>query len=552
MYDAARVLEVPPEASSGDVHKAFREKLRRFHPDFGCQPSARGFALVTTAFQILSRPELARTARAESQVEGFGIRSWEDSVADLRRATHESLRFVDAQRPVLRSRLRDLVRDQVMSYSSAGELRERAKDDVNAILQREIWSFIQRVGRRSDVVEEEFRAWLQEIRNTAYEAEMAHGFLEFLARPAGVLLTVAIFGTLGAAAGLAWYVERPVWLENGLVATAFAICLAGVTAAASICLGYALYRASWKEKLRHKAALLAAEVGLDSFQVGGVPIPEGLSSEERAGLAGAAAGAAGIGLTIWAGVEPITAAIAAAVAASWGWFTGKSFAKMRRDVVESVARSIEVRLYDFFDGFAHKLVKANQHRLLRMRDQYLSMLGPDEALEGREAVTLQIDVPADLGRGVRQKEGEKPVLKALRSLLFDHRETGVYVKSNIPEKKLGNALVSFVPDLKPSDVLVLYDGTVFGSAREGLCISRDMVFWRDEKGSGKVKIRDLSQISSSKGKSWLESPSLTLNCHEVSVSDADLAASLAAALEFLRGEGPATHDSEDNQVTSGC
>ena len=44
----------------------------------------------------------------------------------------------------------------------------------------------------------------------------------------------------------------------------------------------------------------------------------------------------------------------------------------------------------------------------------------------------------------------------------------IYVAPNIPLKQLHNALESYGHGLKPSDVLVLLDDTIFSSGKDGL------------------------------------------------------------------------------------
>jgi len=51
----------------------------------------------------------------------------------------------------------------------------------------------------------------------------------------------------------------------------------------------------------------------------------------------------------------------------------------------------------------------------------------------------------------------------------------VFVKPNIPSKKLLNAL-TYAPDISPDEVLILIDDTVFGGAKEGMLVTTSGVY----------------------------------------------------------------------------
>jgi len=55
----------------------------------------------------------------------------------------------------------------------------------------------------------------------------------------------------------------------------------------------------------------------------------------------------------------------------------------------------------------------------------------------------------------------------------------VYVKPNIPMKKLNGALGSYAKSVAPEDVLVLIDDTVFGGAKEGLVLTGEAMYCKE-------------------------------------------------------------------------
>ena len=61
-----------------------------------------------------------------------------------------------------------------------------------------------------------------------------------------------------------------------------------------------------------------------------------------------------------------------------------------------------------------------------------------------------------------------------------------YRKPNIPPRKLTKALVEYAPELKPEQVLVLADGTFFGSAKRGCLLTKEAIHYKSSGGQGRV------------------------------------------------------------------
>lgn len=65
----------------------------------------------------------------------------------------------------------------------------------------------------------------------------------------------------------------------------------------------------------------------------------------------------------------------------------------------------------------------------------------------------------------------------INELILD--EDDLYFYEDIPDKKLVNAIKSYSPDInEESNLLCLYDDTVFGSADEGFLITEDSISWK--------------------------------------------------------------------------
>lgn len=74
---------------------------------------------------------------------------------------------------------------------------------------------------------------------------------------------------------------------------------------------------------------------------------------------------------------------------------------------------------------------------------------------------------------------------AINDILKEYYDSSFYYGSNIPSKKLTNAIVSYVPTT--AKVYALYDSTIFGSAKEGACFTQDTIYFKSGKTSYSVK-----------------------------------------------------------------
>jgi hypothetical protein len=71
-----------------------------------------------------------------------------------------------------------------------------------------------------------------------------------------------------------------------------------------------------------------------------------------------------------------------------------------------------------------------------------------------------------------------PALKEIAEALKNYESGSMFVGDSIPEEKLFNAITAYAPDLSPADVLLLYDATWLGGARNGMIFTADSIYWR--------------------------------------------------------------------------
>ena len=69
--------------------------------------------------------------------------------------------------------------------------------------------------------------------------------------------------------------------------------------------------------------------------------------------------------------------------------------------------------------------------------------------------------------------------KDYQTLLEELNEQDIYTAPNIPKKKLKNAIRSFAPGVKAEDVLLLADDTAFGSAKDGLILTKNALYGKE-------------------------------------------------------------------------
>lgn len=122
------------------------------------------------------------------------------------------------------------------------------------------------------------------------------------------------------------------------------------------------------------------------------------------------------------------------------------------------------------------------------------------------------------------------IQKSLEGFTDEHLFVGT-----IPPKKLKNAISTYAPQVSPEDVLLLYDGTVFGSAKDGLLLTAEAVYWRT--GSSDPERLRYAEIRKVDFLKHTLSTSLVLNEKEITIETGDdtdkLAESLANVIRRL-------------------
>jgi hypothetical protein len=77
------------------------------------------------------------------------------------------------------------------------------------------------------------------------------------------------------------------------------------------------------------------------------------------------------------------------------------------------------------------------------------------------------------------------------------KTTGTYIAGTIPDTKLENARKTYAPDIPAGDVLMVYDDTVFGSAKDGFLLTTSGIYWRNSfENPDRLEFRELTTVDS--------------------------------------------------------
>ncbi len=100
--------------------------------------------------------------------------------------------------------------------------------------------------------------------------------------------------------------------------------------------------------------------------------------------------------------------------------------------------------------------------------------------------------PAKTKKTFDRDDAQALISQIVKDLSDEH----VFLAGSIPGIKLGNALRAYAPGVDMADVLLLYDNTVFGSAKDGLLITLEAVYWHNMwENIGMARFSDIKTVS---------------------------------------------------------
>jgi TIR domain len=122
--------------------------------------------------------------------------------------------------------------------------------------------------------------------------------------------------------------------------------------------------------------------------------------------------------------------------------------------------------------------------------------------------------------------GPSELLEEIKKSLEGFTEERLFV-GTIPPKKLNNAIATYASEVSPEDVLLLYDDTVFGSAKDGFILTAEAVYWRNSDGHpDRLRYAEIRKVDFVK---YTVSAGIVLDEKEINVTSADDTEKLAEA-----------------------
>jgi hypothetical protein len=114
------------------------------------------------------------------------------------------------------------------------------------------------------------------------------------------------------------------------------------------------------------------------------------------------------------------------------------------------------------------------------------------------------------------------LVKEIQLALKDFSDSHVYVGQAVPADKLANAIGSYARDVTRKDVLLFFDNTVFGGAKEGLLLTTAAVYWHNIAGlPGRISYSEILKVNIRETTSLFAAAKILINEDEIEVNVAD-------------------------------
>lgn len=174
------------------------------------------------------------------------------------------------------------------------------------------------------------------------------------------------------------------------------------------------------------------------------------------------------------------------------------------------------------------------HQHLELLVQGLETLFSLNNIPIKKAISEKVPVLDVKQAKVSNRDGApSELLEEIQKSLEGFTHKSLYV-GTIPPRKLNNAITTYATQVSPEDVLLLYDNTVFGSAKDGLLLTQEGVYWRNDSGEAdRLRFDEIRKVDVLK---YALSSGLVLNQKEVQVELSDeekLVNSLANVIRSL-------------------
>jgi len=140
-------------------------------------------------------------------------------------------------------------------------------------------------------------------------------------------------------------------------------------------------------------------------------------------------------------------------------------------------------------------------------------------------------------RASKKSGDSSELLVEIQNLLKDCPDSHLYVGEAIPPDKLANATSAYAPGVSPKDVLLFFDNTVFGGAKDGLLLTGDVIYWHNISSKpGQIKYADIQTVAFRDSDGIFNAAKILINQEEIELHVGDknkLAEALANVIRHL-------------------
>ena len=117
-------------------------------------------------------------------------------------------------------------------------------------------------------------------------------------------------------------------------------------------------------------------------------------------------------------------------------------------------------------------------------------------------------------------------------------DSRIYLAPNIPIDRVRSAFSSYARCGDARNILLLYDNTLWGNAKDGLCLTPDSIYYHNFGASGCVPYQQIGEIQRVDG---VISSSLRITNHEITIALGSFK-NIATALTNVLRDGQAAVD----------
>ena len=129
----------------------------------------------------------------------------------------------------------------------------------------------------------------------------------------------------------------------------------------------------------------------------------------------------------------------------------------------------------------------------------------------------------------------KNAVEDLRQIITEFPDAGMFVIPDVPAERLTKAIQSYAFGAQPNRVLFLYDNTLWGSAKNGFCLTSQHLYWRNAgEEPSRISLRRIKHAIPAAPGGFLDTPHVNVNDRKLEANSPELAVVLAKVILLVR------------------